>query len=119
MPISLVIYEDNVRLRQSLELLLGTESGFVVSGAFSDCNSVTEQMQELAPELVIMDIDMPGMNGIEGVRRIKSEFPDIKVVMYTVFDDDNRIFDCICNGANGYLLKNTSPLKLIESLHEL
>ena len=119
MPISLVIYEDNVRLRQSLELLLGTESGFVVTGSFSDCNSVTEQMLELAPELVIMDIDMPGMNGIEGVRRIKSEFPDIKVVMYTVFDDDNRIFDCICNGANGYLLKNTSPLKLIESLHEL
>ncbi|HUR30101.1 MAG TPA: response regulator transcription factor [Saprospiraceae bacterium] len=119
MPISLVIYEDNVRLRQSLELLLGTESGFVVVGAFSECNSVAEQMMELAPELVIMDIDMPGMNGIEGVRRIKSEFPEIKVVMYTVFDDDNRIFDCICNGANGYLLKNTSPLKLIESLNEL
>ena len=119
MPISLVIYEDNVRLRQSLELLLGTESGFVVVGAFSECNSVTEQMLDLAPELVIMDIDMPGMNGIEGVRRIKSEFPEIKVVMYTVFDDDNRIFDCICNGANGYLLKNTSPLKLIESLNEL
>ncbi len=119
MPILLVIYEDNVRLRQSLELLLGTESGFEVIGAFSDCNAVSGQMKALAPELVIMDIDMPGMNGIEGVRRIKSEFPDIKVIMYTVFDDDNRIFDCICNGANGYLLKNTSPLKLIESLHEL
>jgi len=119
MPISLVIYEDNVRLRQSLELLLGSESGFVVTGAYSDCNSVTEQMQELNPQLVIMDIDMPGMNGIEGVRRIKSQFPDIKVVMYTVFDDDNRIFDCICNGANGYLLKNTSPLKLIQALQEL
>jgi len=119
MAISLVIYEDNVRLRQSLELLLGAESGFEVTGAFSDCNAVASQMHELAPELVIMDIDMPGMNGIEGVRRIKTEFPEIKVVMYTVFDDDNRIFDCICNGANGYLLKNTSPLKLIESLHEL
>src|SRR5688500_20331649 len=114
MPISLVIYEDNARLRQSLELLLGTESGFEITGAFSDCNSVTEQMSALAPELVIMDIDMPGMNGIEGDRRIKSEFPDIKVVRNTVFHDDNRIFDCICSGANGYLLKNTSPLQLIE-----
>ena len=119
MSISLVIYEDNVRLRQSLELLLDTESDFVVTGAFSDCNAVTEQMEALAPELVIMDIDMPGMNGIEGVRRIKTEFPDIKVIMYTVFDDDNRIFECICNGADGYLLKNTSPLNLIKALQEL
>jgi DNA-binding NarL/FixJ family response regulator len=109
MAISLVIYEDNDRLRESLELLLGSDAGFEITGSYSNCTSVTMQMKTLAPQLVIMDIDMPGMNGIEGVRRIKTEFPDIKVIMYTVFDDDNRIFDCICNGANGYLLKNTSP----------
>lgn len=119
MAISLVIYEDNVRLRESLELLLGTETGFSITGAFSNCTLVSEHMETLAPDLVIMDIDMPGMTGIEGVRRIKTEFPDIKVIMYTVFDDDNRIFDCICNGADGYLLKNTSPLKLIQALEEL
>jgi len=119
MAISLVIYEDNDRLRESLELLLGTDTGFEITGSYSNCNSVTMQMETLSPQLVIMDIDMPGMNGIEGVRRIKTEFPDIKVIMYTVFDDDNRIFDCICNGANGYLLKNTSPLKLIQALQEL
>ena len=119
MAISLIIYEDNVRLRESLELLLGTDTGFVIAGSFSDCSLVSDHMETLHPELVIMDIDMPGMNGIEGVRRIKTEFPDIKVIMYTVFDDDNRIFDCICNGADGYLLKNTSPLKLIQALQEL
>ena len=119
MSISLVIYEDNVRLRDSLELLIGGDSGFVVAGAFSDCNAVTQQMKALRPQLVIMDIDMPGMNGIEGVRRIKTDFPETKVIMYTVFDDDNRIFDCICNGADGYLLKNTAPLKLIQALQEL
>jgi DNA-binding NarL/FixJ family response regulator len=119
MAVSLVIYEDNARLRESLELLLGTDTGFAITGAFSDCTAVSEQMESLTPDLVIMDIDMPGMNGIEGVRRIKTEFPDIKVIMYTVFDDDNRIFDCICNGADGYLLKNTSPLKLIQALQEL
>lgn len=119
MSISLVIYEDNVRLRDSLELLLSGDSGFVVAGAFSDCNAVTQQMKALRPQLVIMDIDMPGMNGIEGVRRIKTDFPETKVIMYTVFDDDNRIFDCICNGADGYLLKNTAPLKLIQALQEL
>jgi DNA-binding NarL/FixJ family response regulator len=116
---SLVIYEDNARLRESLELLLGTETGFSIVGAFADCTLVHTQMETLAPDLVIMDIDMPGMSGIEGVRRIKAGFPDIKVIMYTVFDDDNRIFDCICNGADGYMLKNTSPIKLIQALEEL
>jgi DNA-binding NarL/FixJ family response regulator len=116
---SLVIYEDNSRLRESLELLLGTDVGFTIAGAFSDCTQVLNQMEVLQPDLVIMDIDMPGMSGIEGVRRIKSSYPEIKVIMYTVFDDDNRIFDCICNGADGYLLKNTSPLKLIQALEEL
>lgn len=119
MATSLVIYEDNVRLRESLELLLSVDTGFAVTGSFSSCMKVAEQMETLMPQLVIMDIDMPGMTGVEGVRRIKTEFPDIKVVMYTVFDDDNRIFDCICNGADGYLLKNTSPLKLIQALQEL
>jgi DNA-binding NarL/FixJ family response regulator len=119
MAISLVIYEDNDRLRESLELLLDTDTGFEIIGSYSNCTLVTMQMKTLSPQLVIMDIDMPGMNGIEGVRRIKTEFPEIKVIMYTVFDDDNRIFDCICNGANGYLLKNTSPLNLIQALQEL
>lgn len=119
MPIALVIYEDNARLRQSMELLLGEGSGFVIGGAFADCDHVVEQMEELQPKLVIMDIDMPGIGGIEGVRKIKTAFPEIKVIMYTVFDDDSRIFDCICYGADGYLLKNTSPVKLIQSLNEL
>lgn len=119
MTIPLVIYEDNTRLRHSLELLLGEESGFKVLGAFSGCTQVKKQMEELRPELVIMDIDMPGVNGIEGIKMIKSSFPYIKVIMYTVFDDDNRIFECICAGADGYLLKNTSPVKLIQSLQEL
>jgi DNA-binding NarL/FixJ family response regulator len=102
-----------------MELLLGEGSGFEVAGAFSNCDKVVEQVTELDPQLVIMDIDMPGIGGISGVKKIKTSFPEIKVVMYTVFDDDNRIFDCICSGADGYLLKNTSPVKLIQSLTEL
>jgi DNA-binding NarL/FixJ family response regulator len=102
-----------------MELLLGEGSGFMIAGSFSNCDDVVEQMEELQPQLVIMDIDMPGIGGIEGVRKIKTAFPEIKVVMYTVFDDDSRIFDCICYGADGYLLKNTSPVKLIQSLNEL
>jgi DNA-binding NarL/FixJ family response regulator len=66
-----------------------------------------------------MDIDMPGIGGVEGVRRIKNSHPGVKVVMHTMFDDDNRIFDSICAGADGYLLKNTSPLQLVNALQEV
>ena len=76
-------------------------------------------MRKLKPELVIMDIDMPGIGGIAGVKIIKSLFPDVRIIMYTAFDDDNRIFECICAGADGYLLKNAPPLKLVQALLEL
>lgn len=115
----LLIYEDNVRLRQSLEQLLGEGSGFTLVGSFAHCNDVVAEIESVYPDLIIMDIDMPGIGGIEGVRRIRNTNPDIKVIMYTVFYDDERIFECICAGADGYLLKNTSPVKLIQSLYEM
>jgi DNA-binding NarL/FixJ family response regulator len=99
--------------------LLGEGSGFEVVGAFPDCDAVKEQVLNLQPQLVVMDIDMPGIGGIEGIKIIKADFPEVSVIMHTVFDDDNRIFECICAGADGYLLKNTSPLKLIQSLLDL
>ncbi|HEY6506165.1 MAG TPA: response regulator transcription factor [Chitinophagaceae bacterium] len=119
MATTILIYEDNSRLRQSLELLLGEGSGFEVVGAFPDCDDAEGQVSRLEPDLVVMDIDMPGIGGIEGVKIIKANFPEVKVIMHTVFDDDNRIFECICSGADGYLLKNTSPAKFIQSLHDL
>jgi DNA-binding NarL/FixJ family response regulator len=69
--------------------------------------------------LAVMDIDMPGITGLEGVQQIKAVYPEVKVVMHTVFDDDNRIFDSLCKGADGYLLKNTPPIQLIQSLEEV
>jgi DNA-binding NarL/FixJ family response regulator len=119
MNCSLVIYEDNTRLRQSMELLLNGTVGYHVSGAYADCDNVIDDIKNCEPQLVVMDIDMPGIGGIEGVKKIKQHYPEVKVVMHTVFDDDNRIFDSICAGADGYLLKNTPPVKLIESLHDL
>lgn len=119
MAYQLLIFEDNTRLRQSLEMLLNDEVNFIVVGAFPDCMRAVEEVESSGADLVVMDIDMPGMNGIEGVRHIKQQFPHVKVVMHTVFDDDNRIFDSICAGADGYLLKNTSPLNLIQSLMEV
>ncbi|MBC7937300.1 MAG: response regulator transcription factor [Rhizobacter sp.] len=119
MPIKLVVYEDNARLRESLLLLLGNDDAYNITGAFANCNNVVDDMTAASPDLVIMDIDMPGINGIEGVKLIKQRYPDIKIVMHTVFEDDTRIFDSICAGADGYLLKNTSPSKLLDSLQEV
>jgi DNA-binding NarL/FixJ family response regulator len=119
MPYQLLIFEDNTRLRQSLSLLLNDEALFQVAGSFPNCNNAVNEVEASNAELVVMDIDMPGIGGVEGVKQIKSKYPDVKVVMHTVFDDDTRIFDSICAGADGYLLKNTAPLQLIQSLQEV
>jgi DNA-binding NarL/FixJ family response regulator len=118
MPYQLLIFEDNTRLRQSLEILLNDETNFHVAASYPNCDNAAEQVQKHKTDLVVMDIDMPGIGGVEGVRRIKNVNPAIKVVMHTTFDDDNRIFDSICAGADGYLLKNTSPLQLVVALQE-
>ena len=119
MPYQLLIFEDNVRLRQSLEMLLNDENIFHVAASYPDCDKADKQVEKYHADLVVMDIDMPGIGGVEGVKRIKNTNPDVKVVMHTMFDDDNRIFDSICAGADGYLLKNTSPLQLVTALQEV
>jgi DNA-binding NarL/FixJ family response regulator len=119
MPYLLLIFEDNPRLRQSLELLLNDEQNFKVVASFADCNEGDKMVEQYNADLVVMDIDMPGIGGIEGVRRIKDANPEVKVVMHTMFDDDTRIFDSLCAGADGYLLKKTSPLQLVAALHEV
>ena len=119
MPFQLLIFEDNTRLRQSLEMLLNDETNFHVAGAFPDCDKADRQVEKYNADLVVMDIDMPGIGGVEGVRRIKNTNPNVKVVMHTMFDDDSRIFDSLCAGADGYLLKNTSPLQLVTALQEV
>lgn len=119
MSYKLVIFEDNARLRASLELLLNDEVLFKVVGAYSNCQKAVQVIEDTGAELVVMDIDMPGMTGLEGVQQIKSVYPEVKIVMHTVFDDDTRIFDSLCKGADGYLLKNTAPVELIKSLEEV
>lgn len=116
MAYKLIIYEDNGRLRQSLELLLNDGNNFVVTGAFENCDDAVNQIAETGAEVVLMDIDMPGIGGIAGVKNIKEIYPEVKIVIHTIFDDDSRVFDSICSGADGYLLKNTAPVQLLQSL---
>ena len=117
--ISVLIYEDNKDLRRSLEMLLKTDKHFKLEGAFENCLNVVEQIQIYNPSIVLMDIDMPGISGIEGVKRIKKIAPQMSILMFTVFDDNERVFSAIEAGASGYLLKKTAPEKILEALHEL
>ncbi len=115
----ILLYEDNAKLRLSLSQLLSDENNFELVGAYSHCDNIVHEITTSEAVLIVMDIDMPGIGGINGVKAAKSVFPNIKIIMHTVFDDDTRIFECICSGADGYMLKNTTPVKLIESLYEV
>ncbi len=100
-------------------MLLSTEPEFEVVGAFSHVLDCVQDVKDCNPDVILMDIEMPGMTGIEAVRTIKKEFPHILILMQTVFEDDDRVFDSICAGASGYILKNFLNTRLVESIKEL
>jgi len=115
----LLIFEDNEALRKSLVYLLGSQNGYNVVGDFNNVNDARTQVLVLQPDLVIMDIDMPGKDGIKGVEEIKEVRPETAVIMYTQFEDDERLFKSICAGADGYILKKTSPEKFFDAIKEV
>jgi len=119
MDISVVVFEDNTLLRESLFQLISGTPGLTCAGAFPNCNDLLFNIKKTAPKVVLMDIQMPGMNGIDAVKIIKANFPEIKIIMQTVVEDDDKIFASICNGASGYLLKNTTPVRLLQAIVEV
>ena len=117
--IRVVIFEDNQSLRNGLFQLINGSDGFNCVDTFSNCDHLIERIEKTKPNVVLMDIEMPGISGIEGVRIIKEKFPGIKILMETIFDDDDKIFQSICAGAEGYILKHTSPVEILESIKEI
>lgn len=113
------IYDDSADRRDSLKYLLSMFDDTTCVGAYENCLNVTEEIKRDKPDIVLMDIEMPGMSGIEGVRLIKSSKPEVHVLMQTVYEDDDHLFDSIKAGASGYLLKKASPEKIIEALREV
>lgn len=116
MATTIAIFEDNSRLRESLSVLLNGVEGYSVCGDYSNCAGAAAIVRDHQPDVVIMDIDMPGVDGIEGLRIIKEQRPETYIIMHTVFEDDDRLFRCLCGGANGYILKNTSFVQLLEAI---
>ncbi|HMG14590.1 MAG TPA: response regulator transcription factor [Saprospiraceae bacterium] len=117
--IKLIIYDDNERIRQSLQWLFEYNDKFTLCGIFANCMNISSQVKQFAPDFIIMDIEMPGRSGIEAVKIAKEINPEIKILMYTVFEDENKLFESICAGANGYLLKQSQPDKLIEAITDI
>ncbi len=119
MSLRIAIFDDNKNIRESIGMLLSTDPAFELVGSFSHVLDSTDDVRNCNPDIILMDIEMPGMSGIEAVRTIKKSFPQVQVLMQTVFEDDDRVFDSICAGASGYLLKNFLNTRLVDAIKEL
>jgi DNA-binding NarL/FixJ family response regulator len=118
-PIRIAIYEDNDKLRALLELMISNTEGLEVVGTYPNCQSIARDIRQNRPDVIVMDIDMPGCNGMQGVQTVKELDADIRVLMHTVFDDDEKLFTCLSNGADGYLLKKDSSIHLIQAIRDV
>ena len=116
--ITTAIVEDIRDIREGLTTLINFTEGFSCNGSYRSMEDAIPRIKGNVPDVLLSDIGLPGMNGIEGIRILKDLYPDMTVLMLTVYDDDERIFDAICAGATGYLLKRTAPAKLLENIRE-
>jgi DNA-binding NarL/FixJ family response regulator len=118
MEIRVAIFDDNQNFRSSMYQLIHGSEGFTCVGAFENCAHLFENIEETKPDVVLMDIQMPGINGIEAVEKLRKKYPQLKIMMQTIFEDEEKIFQSICAGASGYILKNTSPVRVLDYIRE-
>jgi DNA-binding NarL/FixJ family response regulator len=117
--IRVAIFEDNKHLRETFSLLLASSPDFECAGAYPDCSNLLNDLAESPCDVVLMDIEMPGMSGIEATKLIKENFPSVHILIQTVFFEDGYIFNAICAGASGYLLKSTTPDGYLDAIRDI
>ncbi|MBI5471686.1 MAG: response regulator transcription factor [Ignavibacteriae bacterium] len=117
--ISVAIVEDDTEIRQILSLIVDRSPGYSCKQSFSDCESALDGIRKDPPDVVLMDIGLPRMSGIDGVRALKEKLPETDFIMLTIQDDDDSVFNSLCAGATGYLLKDTPPTELLHSIREV
>jgi DNA-binding NarL/FixJ family response regulator len=117
--IAVAIVEDHADLRNSLKLIVGTTPGLTCAGCYGRCEDLLEDFETATPQVVLMDIGLPGISGIDGVRQIKKMRPATKILMLTIYEDDAQVFQAICAGADGYLLKKSSPVQILQAISEV
>lgn len=116
--IKIIIVEDNKTIRDGLTMLINATDGLQCVRNYSNCEDMLVELTQVNPDLILMDIGLPGMSGIDGIKRVKMILPDILIIMLSVYEDDDNIFNALCAGACGYLIKKTPPARLIEAIHE-
>lgn len=119
MPIRVAVFDDNTSRLEGLKMLIDGTDNMQCVAAYPDCRDVVRNVVGAKPDVVLMDIDMPHVDGIEGVTLLRRQFPDLCILMQTVFEDNEKIFEAILAGANGYLLKQTTPAKLLLAIEEV
>lgn len=115
----IAIFEDNAKFRESLEFIIVTTNDMELCGSFEDTHRLQQRIEALQPDVVLMDINIPGKNGIEAAKEIKDHFPSVQICMQTIFEDNNKVFASLCAGASGYILKNTAPDKVLQAIREV
>jgi DNA-binding NarL/FixJ family response regulator len=117
--IRVAIFEDNKHFRETFQLLVANAEGFSCTGGYANCDNMIAEITANPCDVVLMDIEMPGMNGIDATRLIKQHFPQVNILIQTVFFEDGYIFNAICAGASGYILKSTTPDGYLESIKDV
>ena len=118
-PVRVVVIEDLREVREGLAILINGTSGFQCVSSYRTMEDALKGIRGTGPDVILTDIGLPGMDGIEGTRILRERFPEVPVLALTVYDDDDNVFNAICAGASGYLLKNTAPARLLESLRDV
>lgn len=116
--IKVAVVEDNDTIREGLKVLIDGTTGYNCIASYSKCETMLKNLEKLSPDVLLMDIGLPGMNGIEGIKEVKKIFPDLTILVLTVYEENDLIFEALCAGACGYLVKKTPPSKLLEAINE-
>ena len=116
---TVIVVEDRTRIRETIVDLINETDGLRCAGSYGSCEALLERLADEVPDVILMDIGLPGMSGIDGVKAVKARFPDVDILMHTVFDDDEKIFQSILAGASGYVLKNAEADELIRAIREI
>ncbi|MBP6573005.1 MAG: response regulator transcription factor [Flavobacteriales bacterium] len=118
-PIRVIAFDDSKDLREMFRMLVDAQPDMVCVAVHPDLSQLMRDMDAAQPDVIVMDIQMPGMNGIDGVRTIRARYPEARVLMQTVFDDEDKVFDAICAGASGYILKTASALEMMQAIRDV
>lgn len=116
--IKVVVVEDNDAIREGLKMLIDGTDGYSCAAAFSECTGMLTNIKNVKPDVLLMDIGLPGMNGIEGIKKVRLILPDLAIMVLTVYEENDLVFDALCAGACGYLVKKTPPSKLLEAIKD-